>query len=149
MKTRNKRCCGCHLVTKETRKSISIFLQSNNYVEIVSKQSEQRRWYCQLSPFNWILDQNFVCSSNFCSNCSDSVLLSFSFLYSLLSLMFAYDSFWQGLPFCSKSNLIASNNINSFFYLSASSSWANSFPVFGWKSNAKCTPCLMETLSIR
>ena len=95
-------------------------------------------------PFDWIVDQNFVFSSNFCSNCSDSVLLSFSFLYSLffLSLMIHFDH----VLFCGKLNLIASNNINSF-YFSASSGWANSFLVFGWKYNAKWTPCLMETLS--
>ena len=71
----------------------------------------------------------------------------FFFLYSLffLSLTFAYDSIWPGLPFCGKLNSIASNNINCF-YFSASPSWANSFPVWS-KSNATCTPCVMETLS--
>ena len=131
VKTRKDGCCGCHLVTKETRKSKSIFLQSKNYLKIVSKQSEQRRWYCQLSPLigSWI--KTLFSLRTFAQIVQTRLFFRFLFFYSLLflSLMFAYDLIWPGLPFCGKLNLIASNNFNINDFSTSSS--ANSFPVFG------------------
>ena len=106
-------------------------LQSKNYLEIVSKQSEQRRWYCQLSPLigSWI--KTLFPLRTFAQIVQTRLFFRFLFSFSLLflSLMFAYDLIWPGLPFCGKLNLIASNNFNIFYFSTSSS--ANSFPVFG------------------